>query len=298
MHYVKQFNINGVDTKQVACIELKGVPNAATEGALGVLGVDVISPTHEVYKCVAVNGGVYTWELLSTGFSIIGASVSGKGAATVTFYYDTLIVPETYVVKIGDLVLDTDGYLYQVESIGKESCQVFDTGIKIGTGGVDINDFMDYADDQDKALKTELTAICDDLDSKLSKSIAEVDAIARGAVQGKSFMGYSELVNALNSAEKNTYKEGQHFLVKTVTVPDVWVYGISDTKTTYAFTTEESFKNALVQGTVQVGYYILSDLEHDKVDLTDYAKKSQVPVISATLLGDGSYSLTITMGVT
>ena len=38
MHYVKHFKINGVDTKQVACIELQGAPNAATEGAVGVLG--------------------------------------------------------------------------------------------------------------------------------------------------------------------------------------------------------------------------------------------------------------------
>lgn len=57
MHYVKQFNINGVDTKQVACIELKGKPNTATEGAVGLLGIDMSSPLHEIYKCVAVKIG-------------------------------------------------------------------------------------------------------------------------------------------------------------------------------------------------------------------------------------------------
>ena len=65
MKYVKQFNINGIDTRQVACIELKGKPNAATEGAVGVLGIDITSPTHDMYKCVAVNGAIYTWELFS-----------------------------------------------------------------------------------------------------------------------------------------------------------------------------------------------------------------------------------------
>ena len=64
MHYVKHFNINGVETKQVACIELHGAPNAATEGAVGVLGIDVDSPTREMYKCVAVNGSIYTWQPL------------------------------------------------------------------------------------------------------------------------------------------------------------------------------------------------------------------------------------------
>ena len=67
MHYVKHFAINGVNTKQVACIELQGPPNAATEGAVGVLGMDVTSLTHEVYRCVAVNGSIYTWQLLAGG---------------------------------------------------------------------------------------------------------------------------------------------------------------------------------------------------------------------------------------
>lgn len=66
-HFVKKFDINGVKTKQVACIELHGKPNAATKGAVGVLGIDVDSPGHEIYKCVAVNGSLYTWELCTSG---------------------------------------------------------------------------------------------------------------------------------------------------------------------------------------------------------------------------------------
>lgn len=62
MRYVKHFDINGVDARQVACIELHGAPNAATEGAVGVLGIDVDSPAHKMYKCVAVKGSIYTWE--------------------------------------------------------------------------------------------------------------------------------------------------------------------------------------------------------------------------------------------
>ena len=51
MHYVKQFKINDVETKQVACIELHGAPNAATEGAVGVLGIDMDSPSNQMYIC-------------------------------------------------------------------------------------------------------------------------------------------------------------------------------------------------------------------------------------------------------
>ena len=74
-HFVKKFDINGVKTKQVACIELHGKPNAATKGAVGVLGIDVDSPAHEVYKCVAVNGAIYTWQLLS-GESVAPTSIN------------------------------------------------------------------------------------------------------------------------------------------------------------------------------------------------------------------------------
>lgn len=122
MHYVKSFEINGVETKQVACIELRGKPNAATEGAIGVLGIDVTSPTRDVYKCVAVNGAIYTWELLSSGLSIISAKISGKGTKSVQFLYSNLRIPSFYVIKIGDLILDKEGYLYQIASLYSTYC--------------------------------------------------------------------------------------------------------------------------------------------------------------------------------
>ena len=135
MHYVKQFHINGVDTKQVACIELHGKPNAATEGYVGVLGIDVDSPLHDVYKCVAVNGSIYTWELLSSGLSFIVSDVSRQGVEKGVFPYDKLKTPSLYVVKIGDAILDAGGYLYHVESIGASSCVATDSGKRIENFG-------------------------------------------------------------------------------------------------------------------------------------------------------------------
>lgn len=122
MHYVKQFSINGVDTKQVACIELQGKPNAATEGYVGVLGIDMISPLHEVYKCVAVNGSIYTWELLSSGMSTLTSTTTGNGEESFLFPYSELKIPSGYLIKNGDLIIDSEGYLYQISSIGVDSC--------------------------------------------------------------------------------------------------------------------------------------------------------------------------------
>lgn len=65
MNYVRHYDINGISTKQIPCVELRGEPNAATEGAVGLLAIDMDSPTHNVYKCVGANNGIYTWELLS-----------------------------------------------------------------------------------------------------------------------------------------------------------------------------------------------------------------------------------------
>lgn len=131
MHYVKHFDINGVATKQVACIELHGKPNGATEGFIGLLGIDMDSPTHDVYKCVEVKGSIYTWELLSSGMSILSAVVSGKGEGNVTFPYADLQMPDMYLVKIGDLIFDAQGYLYRVASIGATSCDAAYTGTQI-----------------------------------------------------------------------------------------------------------------------------------------------------------------------
>lgn len=136
MHYVKQFNINGVDTKQVACIELQGKPNAATEGYVGVLGIDITSPLHDVYKCVAVNGSIYTWELLSSGLSIMSARISGGGSESVQFPYADLRTPAMYVVKIGDLILDKEGYLYQISSLNTTYCMATYCGTQVVAYGM------------------------------------------------------------------------------------------------------------------------------------------------------------------
>lgn len=69
MKYVKKLDINGVEIRLTSCIELHGRPNAATEGAVGVMGVDVDSPSHQMYVCIAVNGAIHTWIPVTNGGS-------------------------------------------------------------------------------------------------------------------------------------------------------------------------------------------------------------------------------------
>lgn len=132
MNYVKQFDILGVDSRQTSCIELNGKPTTATVGAFGVLGIDVTSPNHDMYKCVAVNGAIYTWKPVvsvpsstngKNGLNVFGAVESRSGLSTVSFPLTQLNIPSGYAVKVGDLIIDPDGYLYQVTSTTASSCR-------------------------------------------------------------------------------------------------------------------------------------------------------------------------------
>ena len=138
MKYVKNYRFAGVDSKLTACIELQAPPNTATEGEVGLLAIDLSSPTHDVYKCVAVNGVIYTWELLSSGMSILSSSEAGGGSNTANFTYDSINKTANYVIKVGDLILDSRGYLYSITALQASYCEAKYTNIFLNRDGVGI----------------------------------------------------------------------------------------------------------------------------------------------------------------
>lgn len=102
-------------------------------------------------------------------------------------------------------------------------------------------------------------------------AINEVNSIAKGSNQALSFANYSAMVTEFNSLAGNEYNVGQNIMVVTLEVPDLWISGIESTSSTYTYTTDEAFITAMAtNGYVQVGYYKLSALETQKVDLTNY----------------------------
>lgn len=132
---------------------------------------------------------------------------------------------------------------------------------------------------------------------KVNQRADTIEEIAKGAVVAKSYLTYRDMVADLNVESKNKYNVGQHFIIQTKGVPDLYVYGIANTSVPYIYTSDEAIVISTETNILQVGYYILSQLETQKADLTEYAKKSQVPVVNATLKENGAYTLTITMGV-
>jgi hypothetical protein len=126
----------------------------------------------------------------------------------------------------------------------------------------------------------------------------EIEAIAKGASKGKVYYDYYNMWGDISAMPKDYLSVPDHIFLQVVNVPDLWVMHTTDENHIYDFTSNEQFLNDLLeQGMVWVGHFVLSMLETQKVDLTDYAKKSQVPVISAIKKENGAYSLTITMGV-
>ena len=125
--------------------------------------------------------------------------------------------------------------------------------------------------------------------SETEQWVSEVEEIAKGATIGKSFGEYAELIDVLNATPLGVYSAGQHFYIKTLNVPDVWVYYAATEQSEYRPYVYESyegldekFAKELIGGDdenesnlPQVGYYVLSALETQKVDLTDYVKKTE-----------------------
>ena len=112
------------------------------------------------------------------------------------------------------------------------------------------------------ATKTALSAV--ETMANTAKSIAE------GRARAVSFESYSALVTALNAAANTDYKVGDNIFIQAKEVPDLWVYSVETTTTSYSYTTDDALISALETGAVQIGYYKIAAMETGKVDLTGY----------------------------
>ena len=133
---------------------------------------------------------------------------------------------------------------------------------------------------------------------KQKGDIENVEQIARGKPNSKSFDTYRDMVNYFNSAPNNLFKVNDNILIATLGIPDFWVYSVEPTSVYYTYVDDSTLANQISNGVVQIGYYKFSQLEgFNKQTLEQYAKKSQVPVITTQLKENGAYSLIITMGI-
>ena len=152
-----------------------------------------------------------------------------------------------------------------------------------------IQQHQDISGKQDKT-DNNLTTI----NKTIVGAINEVDSIAKGANQALSYGNYSTMITAFNNLANDIYNIGQNIMIITLEVPDLWISSIESTSSTYTYVDDETFVNELkTNGYVQVGYYKLSALETQKVNLDDYVTKTEnknkADIINNELTGSTIY---------
>lgn len=202
------------------------------------------------------------------------------------------------------LLVDEDGYV----SLGyaEGSVDVFSNGVSAvdDAGVLDFSSNFIISEENGKA-KISLTGIPEklsdldlDLDIAYRLDIAnhntdpnshldirgkllEVEAVAKGRSQAISYDNYMYMINAFNALPINEYSVGQSVYIGTLNVPDLWISKVEDTSETYVYTSDEAIINLLnTNGNIRVGYYVLSPLETEKVDLTDYVTLDTIQTVS------------------
>ena len=126
---------------------------------------------------------------------------------------------------------------------------------------------------QNKVITSKINEI-DDIVQENDRKADEALIIAKGANNSLVYGNYSTMITSLNAMQGENLKVGQNLLIVTLNVPDLWVSDVTDVYSNYEYVSDEQFVTDLSDGTVQVGYYVLSPLETQKVDLTDYVKKT------------------------
>ena len=145
----------------------------------------------------------------------------------------------------------------------------------------------DYWTEEDKkeivgeaagAVTEEIQPTLDEISGNVSKAntaAKEAVTIAKGAIVSLSFGNYASMISVFNALGNDVYRVGQNIMIVTLNVPDLWVSDIAETSTAYTYTSDDDFANELkTNGTVQVGFYKLSALETQKVDLTNYVQNT------------------------
>lgn len=143
----------------------------------------------------------------------------------------------------------------------------------VATSG-DYDDLENKPDIEDIAANAASRAVSthnesEDAHTDIRNEIGTVKDIAEGANIAIVFNSYSELVSFFNT-ESDSLKVGTNLYVKTVEVPDLWISAVESTSVSYTYTTDEDFL-AYINSNGQIGYYKFSELETQKVDLSNYA---------------------------
>lgn len=130
--------------------------------------------------------------------------------------------------------------------------------------------------------------------TEMKAAFPRLMALVESANCSLTFENYENFVLSVSNYSNEELKVGQSVYIKTLNVPDVWVYSVNTEFANYSFVSEEqTLKDIEESGYLTVGYYTFAGLETLKVDLEDYLTKEQIDV---TDNGDGTATLVIGVG--
>lgn len=104
----------------------------------------------------------------------------------------------------------------------------------------------------------------------------EAKSIAEGRARATSYATITAMVSALNAAAKADFNVGDNIFIQAQNVPDLWIYTVENSQSSYTYSTDAAFTQALnTNGCVQIGYFKVSALESAKVNLNGYVPETR-----------------------
>lgn len=227
------------------------------------------------------------------------------------------------IVVNGEVIEPDENKIINLESIVKQEA-LDELDLKITNHINDLNNphrvtkeqvglgNVDNTSDADKpisdAVRIELNSLNSVIPNQISSAIAahnndtnahpiiqtkidEIRALAEGASKAITFENYSLMVDVLNSTDNTSYEIGQHILIGSVNVPDLWIFDKSNFKTEYTYVSDDDMIMELSDGFIHIGYYILAKLETGKVDLENYVTLNTNQIINADKTLEGNLYL-------
>ena len=113
------------------------------------------------------------------------------------------------------------------------------------------------------------------------RELKRLERMISGEKGALAYATYEEMVTALNADEKS-YGVGQSIFIGTRDVPDLWIYGVEDTKIEYIYVDDNTIELTLkYDGTIRIGYYTLAALESNVVELDNVVTTDTEQTITA-----------------
>ena len=127
------------------------------------------------------------------------------------------------------------------------------------------------------------------LEGRVTNAEIEVEqavSIAKGATQSVAVADYPALFELLSNADADKFRVGQNIYIAKLNVPDVWISAVEPDQTTQESYTSDAAFIAFVNlyGSISIGHYSVSFLETQKVDLSEYFKRTEVQSLVNTAL--------------